>query len=386
MPHYDVAIAGLGAMGASAALQLSKCGVRIIGFDRLHPPHSFGSSHGETRVTRLAIGEGEHLTPLAMRSHEIWREIEGEAGARLLSETGALIISSERNAAQTHVSGFFRRTVAIATKFGIRHEILSAAQIRARWPQFNMRDDELGYFEPTGGFVRPEECVRAELMLAGRRGAELHVNEPVLGFDASSGGVTVATDRGRYSADRLIIAAGAWLPDLLGDRYARLFKIYRQTQVWFEVEDTGAFAPERFPVFIWELQNSTRGIYGFPALDGARAVKIASECFETTTTPAEVNRDVSADEVAALHHLVAPNLRGVTSGCLKSAACLYTVTADFGFVIDTHPDCERIIIASPCSGHGFKHSPAIGEMLADMALGQTPLFDIAPFGLRRFLE
>ncbi|HEX3944442.1 MAG TPA: N-methyl-L-tryptophan oxidase [Rhizomicrobium sp.] len=386
MPHYDVAIAGLGAMGASAALQLSKRGARIIGFDRFNPPHSFGSSHGETRVTRLAIGEGEHLTPLAMRSHELWREIESETAARLLSERGALIISSERNAAQTHVSGFFRRTVAVATKFGIRHEILSAAQIRVRWPQFNVRDDEIGYFEPTGGFVRPEECVHAELMLARRYGAELHVNEPVLEFDASTGGVTVATRRGRNSADRLIIAAGAWLPELLGEQYARLFKVYRQTQVWFEVEDTGLFAPDRFPVFIWELQNSTQGIYGFPALDGARAIKIASERFETTTTPAEVNRDVSADQVAALHDLVAPNLYGVTSRCLKSAACLYTVAPDFGFIIDTHPDCERIIIASPCSGHGFKHSPAIGEMLADMVLGQTRRFDLAPFGLRRFLE
>ena len=386
MPHYDVAIVGLGAMGASAALQLAKRGAKVIGFDRFCPPHNFGSSHGETRVTRLAIGEGEHLTPLAMRSHELWREIEGEAGANLLSETGALIISSERNAAQTHVSGFFRRTVAVATKFGIRHEILSAAQIRVRWPQFNVHDDEIGYFEPTGGFVRPEKCVSAELVLARRYGAELHVNEPVLGFDASSGGVTVATDRGNYSADRLIIAAGAWLPDLLGEQYAPLFRIYRQTQVWFEIEDRGAFAPDRFPVFIWELQNSTRGIYGFPALDGAHTIKIASESFETTTTPANVNRDVSVDEVTAMYNLAAPNLRGVTSRCLNSAACLYTVTADFGFVIDTQPDCERIIIASPCSGHGFKHSPAIGEMLADMALGQTPRFDLRPFRLARFLS
>jgi sarcosine oxidase len=383
MPHCDVAILGLGAMGASAALQLSNRGAKVIGFERFNPPHSFGSSHGETRVTRLAIGEGEHLTPLAIRSHELWREIEAETGASLLSETGALIISSERNAAQTHVSGFFKRTVAVARKFRIRHEILSAAQIRARWPQFNVREDEIGYFEPTAGFVRPEECVRAELMLARRYGAELRINEPVLGFGASPGGVTVATDRGRYFADRLIIAAGAWLPDLLGDRYARLFKIYRQTQVWFEVEDTGLFALDRFPVFIWELQNSARGIYGFPALDGAGAIKIASEAFECTTTPADVSRNVSVDEIAAVYDLVAPNLRRVTSRCLNSAACLYTVTADFGFVIDTQPDCERIIIASPCSGHGFKHSPAIGEVLAAMALGEQPLFDLSPFRFAR---
>jgi sarcosine oxidase len=386
MPHYDITIVGLGAMGASTALQLSKRGARVIGFDRWNPPHSLGSSHGETRVTRLAVGEGEHLTPLAIRSHQLWREIERETSATLLSETGALIISSERNAAQTHVSGFFRRTVAAAQQFGIAHEVLDATQIHARWPQFNVRDDEIGYFEPTAGFVRPEECVRAKLTLARRYGAELHTNEIVLGFGASEFAATVTTNQGRYSADKLIVAAGAWLPELLGEPYASLFKVYRQTQFWFEVEKATAFAPERFPVFIWELQNSTRGIYGFPALDGVGAIKVASEFFASTTTPAEVNRDVSNDEIAAMHDLVGPNLRGVTSHCIKAAACLYTVTPDFGFVIDAHPEHENIIIASACSGHGFKHSPAIGEMLADMALGQSPRFDLAPFCLRRFRD
>lgn len=358
----------------------------VIGFDRFDPPHCFGSSHGGTRVTRRAIGEGEYLTPLAMRSHELWREIERETGANLLSETGALIISSERDAAQTHVAGFFRKTVAAAEQFGIAHEILTAAQIRGRWPQFSVRDDEIGYFEPAAGFVRSEECVCAELMLARRYGADIHTDETLLGFDASSGGVTVVTDRGRYSAAKLILAPGAWLPELLGEPYASLFKVYRQTQFWLEVEGAAAFAPDRFPVFIWELQNSTRGIYGFPALDGACAIKIASESFESVTAPAEVNRHTSDDEVAAVYELVAPNLRGVTSNCAKATACLYTVTPDFGFVIDTHPEHENILIASPCSGHGFKHSPAIGEMLADMALGQPPHCDIAPFCLSRFRD
>ena len=326
MPHYDVAIIGLGAMGASASLQLAKRGANAIAFDRFGPPHSLGSSHGETRVTRLAIGEGEHLTPLAMRSHELWREIEREAGVSLLSETGALIISSERNAAQTHVAGFFRKTVAVAEQFGIAHEIFDASQIRARWPQFEVRDDEIGYFKSTAGFVRPEECVRAELSLAGHYGAETHTNETVLGFDAFERGVTVATDQGLYSAGKLIVAAGAWLPELLGEPFSSLFKVYRQTQFWFEVEETAAFAPGRFPVFIWELQNSTRGIYGFPALDGACAIKVASESFDGTTTPGKANRDVSDYEIVGMYDLIAPNLPGVTSRCVKAAACLYTVT------------------------------------------------------------
>src|ERR1051325_3488533 len=149
MTGYDVAIVGLGAVGAAAALQLSGRNVNVIAFDRFEPPHVFGSSHGATRGTRVAIGEGDHLTPLAIRSHELWREIEREGGAKLLSESGALIISSHDNAAQTHVSGFFGKTVAAAGAFGIPHELLSATQVRARWPAFNVHESEFAYFEPS---------------------------------------------------------------------------------------------------------------------------------------------------------------------------------------------------------------------------------------------
>src|ERR1041385_2780102 len=142
MHRADIAIAGLGAMGGAAAWQLARRGAKVIGFDRFAPPHNFGSSHGETRITRLAIGEGEHLTPLVMRSHGLWREIERETGADLLGQVGALVISSENNAAVTHVEGFFTRTIAAAGKFGIAHELLSASDIRSRWPQFNVREDE----------------------------------------------------------------------------------------------------------------------------------------------------------------------------------------------------------------------------------------------------
>jgi sarcosine oxidase len=379
-----VLVVGLGAMGSAAALRLARRGARVIGFDRFAPPHPFGSSHGDTRVTRLAIGEGEHLTPLAMRSHDLWREIERDSGAHLVNETGLLIVSSNSNAAQTHVSGFFGNTIAAAEKFGISHQHLDPAQIRARWPQFSVREDEFGYFEPKAGFVRPEACVRAQLKLAEDRGAEFHSNEPVLSFEAAPDRVRIETVTGTYRADKVIVAAGAWLPQLVPE-YAALFRVYRQVQLWFEVTDAAAFAPERFPVFIWELQNSTHGLYGFPAIDGEKAIKIASEEFSSTTTPEQINREVSPEEIAAVYELVKRSLPGVGPRCTRATTCLYTVTPDFGFVIDTHPESERIIIASPCSGHGFKHSPAIGEALADLALGQPPRFDLSPFRLARLL-
>ncbi|HEX4534176.1 MAG TPA: FAD-dependent oxidoreductase, partial [Rhizomicrobium sp.] len=151
MAEFDVIILGLGAMGSACVYQLAKRGAKVMGIDRFDPPHAFGSSHGDTRVTRLAIGEGEHYTPLALRSHEIWRQIEAETGASLLTVTGGLIISSNAPRAATHVEGFFANTVAAAKKFDIAHELLDAAAIRARFPQFNIRDNEIGYFERDAG-------------------------------------------------------------------------------------------------------------------------------------------------------------------------------------------------------------------------------------------
>src|SRR6185312_10487040 len=174
---------------------LAKRGMRVLGIDRFAPPHDKGSTHGGTRITRLAIGEGTHLTPLVMRSHEIWREIERQTGAELLTQCGGLFISSPKKLAKTHVEGFLENTIAAAEKYGIAHERLDANAIRARFPQFRVRDDEHGYYEPSAGFVRPEDCIAAQLALAERCGAELRRCETVLGYE----GTTVATDRGTYA-------------------------------------------------------------------------------------------------------------------------------------------------------------------------------------------
>jgi sarcosine oxidase len=385
--RHDVIVLGLGAMGSAAAFQLAKRGARVLGIDRFAPPHTAGSTHGETRITRLAIGEGAHYTPLVRRSHEIWREVERETGASLLTQTGGLIVSSANKTALTHVDAFFGNTVAAAEQHGIAHEMLDAAQIRRRFPMFAVRDDEFGYYEPEAGFVRPEACVAAELDLARKHGAEIHTGETVLGFDWTPSGVSVATDKARYAADKLIVAAGAWLPRLLDEKYARIFKVYRQVQAWFEIEgDIAPFRPDRFPVFIWELQRTRQGIYGFPAIDGAHSIKIATEQYAQTAAPDAV-AEVTPEEIAAMHRdLVAPWLAGVSSRCVRAATCLYTVTPDFGFVIDIHPESERVILASPCSGHGFKHSAAIGEALSELVLEGKSRFDLSPFRLARFAD
>ncbi|MBC8023616.1 MAG: N-methyl-L-tryptophan oxidase, partial [Burkholderiales bacterium] len=347
----------------------AKRGARVLGIDRYWPPHALGSSHGDSRITRLAIGEGAQYTPLVLRANEIWGEIERETGETLHVVTGGLIISSPARSATTHVPHFFENTLAAAKRFGIEHEVPDAAAIRARFPQFAVRDNEVGYYEPGAGYLRPERCIAAQLTLAQARGATLHFGERVEAFEDMGDHVVITTDRDQYKAGQAIVSAGAWLPQLLEADLASRLAVTRQVLYWFEPRGAiEEFEAPRFPIWIWELQETKHVIYGFPAIDGqGGGVKLATEQYAATTTPDTVEREVSDEEKRAMHRdLVAPYLPGIGPRCVKALACLYTATPDFQFLIERHPTKPNVIVASPCSGHGFKHSAAIGEVLAHM--------------------
>jgi sarcosine oxidase len=386
---FGTIVLGLGAMGSAATYQLAKRGNKVLGIDQFSPPHIYGSTHGDTRITRQAIGEGEQYTPLAVRSYEIWEEIEKETGKKLLEKCGGLIISSGAKTAINHVENFFENTIAAAEKFGIKHEILNAEQIRERFPQFNIQDNESGYYEPDAGFLRPEECVNAQLELAEKYGAEIHKNEKVTSFTEESGVVRVRTDKGEYEADKLIVSAGSWVPTFLDEEYSKYFKIIRQVLFWFGIKESAdQYTLDKFPIFIWELQGNKQGMYGFPAIDGEYGgLKIASEQYETTTTADTVNRKVTQEEIKAMYeNFVAPHFPGLSGKCVKAISCLYTVTPDSHFVIDAHPKYPCVIIASPCSGHGFKHSAAIGEVLSQLVIDGKSKIDISSFRIGRFVS
>ncbi len=384
---FDTIVLGLGAMGSAAVYQLAKRGNKVLGIDQFSPPHIFGSSHGDTRITRQAIGEGEQYTPIALRSYEIWQEIEKETGKKLLEMNGGLIISSGAKTAINHVENFFENTIAAAKKYNIKHEILDSSQIRKRFPQFNVQDNESGYYEYNAGFLRPEECVGTQISLAEKYGAIIHRNEKVESFSEKDGIVSVKTNLGEYEAKKLIISAGPWFPALIEEEYSKFFKVIRQVLFWFDVKTSiERFEPKNFPIFIWELQGNKQGMYGFPAIDGQNGgVKIASEQYETTTTADTVNREVSKEEIKAMYeNFIAPHFPDLSDKCVKAVSCLYTVTPDSHFVIDTHPKYPSIILASPCSGHGFKHSAAIGEILAQLAIDGKSKIDISSFSIKRF--
>jgi sarcosine oxidase len=382
LPPADVVVVGLGAMGSASLYQLARRGAHVIGVDRFHPPHDQGSSHGESRITRQGIGEGEEYVPFALRSHEIWRELEADTGAALLFPVGGLLLARESGSARHHGQGdFVARSIAAARRFGIAHEVLSAGEMQARFPPFRLVGDEIGYYEPGAGYLSPERCVAAQLDRAGALGASMRTGEVVLRIAPRAADVEVVTDRATYTAARAIVTVGAWAPALLGDPFAKLLRVYRQVLCWFAPEEPAAFAPGAFPIFIWiHGGTATDYFYGFPRV--SEGVKLASEQFSETTDPHRVSRAVSPDETAGVYAThVRGRLAGISARCLRAETCLYTVTPDSRFIVDRHPESDRIIVASPCSGHGFKHSAALGEALADLALTGKSRLDLAPFAL-----
>ncbi len=372
-------------MGSAATYQLAKRGVRVLGLDRAAPPHALGSTHGETRITRQATGEGLAYVPLAQRSHQLWREIEAATGSDVLTTNGLLLLASPgvhtRHNGKSH---FLQTTIAAASAFSIEHELLAATEIQRRFPQFRLTGDETGYFEPGAGFVRPETAVSAQLELATRCGARIQTNETLTAYVQEPDGVTVTTTRRRLHADVLVLAAGAWLGSIIGEPFARWFVISRQVLHWFEVAGPiEQYQPDRFPVFIWD--SGPTSMYGFPSVNGASGgVKIGLENAVPRATVADAAWEVTDKETDDLYDAVVHHrLPGLARRCLKAVTCMYTTTPDGDFVIDRHPEHESVLIVSACSGHGFKHSAAIGEAVAARITGERPAIDLGPFAIQR---
>jgi sarcosine oxidase len=382
MPRADVIVIGLGAMGSAACLQLVTRGVSVIGIDQYVPPHTLGSTHGDTRITRLAIGEGREYVPLVRRSHELWREIEHESGTPLLTESGIVVLAHPS-------SPFLRETRAAAREYQIEHEDLQSEAVRARFPMFAVDEETEAYYEATAGYVRPEPAVGAQLALARRKGARLQLAEKVQHWRASANGVTVTTDADTYPAERLLICAGAWIGELFPEG-RDIFAIYRQLLYWFPIRE-GYPQLRDMPTFLWDFGGvrggfvHLDGFYGFPALDGpGGGVKVASESFERTAEPDGRQHPATRREIARMYErCVAPHLPWLGPEAIKTVSCLYTSTRGSRFVIDRHPHHDAVLIVSPCSGHGFKHSPAIGEAVAQWVTGNDPDIDLRPFSFSR---
>ncbi|WP_416423841.1 N-methyl-L-tryptophan oxidase [Pseudomonas sp. App30] len=383
--RFESLVLGLGAMGAATVYQLAKMGVKVAGIDRHHPPHTFGSSHGDTRITRLSVGEGAQYVPIVRNSHRIWRELEALSGEALFEQSGLLVLTSSPDFDPSDSSDFTLRTIGLAQTYGIEHEVLDAGQIRQRFPQFaHVRDDAIGYFEPGGGFVRPERCIDVQLKLAEQHGATLYKGETVTAITSDAQGVTVTTDQRTLQADKLVISAGNWAGGLLGAPFDGLLEVYRQQLFWFELADEALLGAS--PTFILTHGRGDDKVnYGFPALPGEGTVKIATAQYHTASHPDTLDRRVApAEEQAMYAQQVQGRIAGVGPRVVKSAVCAYTVTPDRHFIIDEHPSLQHTLMVSACSGHGFKHSAALGEAFAQWCTRGTTDLDLSSFTLQRF--
>jgi sarcosine oxidase len=375
VPDPEVIVVGLGAMGSAAAWQLARRGRRVLGLDRFSPPHTLGSSHGRSRIIREAYFEHPCYVPLLRRAYECWADLEQASGRRLLRMTGGLMAGPEDGAL---VAG----SRLSALEHGLPHEMLSAAEIRRRFPGFAPPDDFIGLLEPRAGMLVPEDCVQAALELARRHGAELRMDEQVTAWRADGGGVSVETATGRYRADRLILAAGPWMMSLLGSLGRRL-EVERQLFHWFEPARTPElFQPDRCPIAVWEYEHGEIFATQPDVGDGVKAgIHHAGE----STDPETVRRQPTAEDEATMRRLVEIYLPAAAGRLREARVCLYTNTPDHHFLIDLHPDHPQVVLASPCSGHGFKFASVVGEILADLATGERSPFDLTPFALSRML-
>lgn len=389
MKRLDVIVVGLGAVGSSTLYQCAKNGVKVLGIDQFSPPHSFGSSHGDTRIIRQAIGEGDQYVDLVLRSYKILEELEQKSGKKLLEKCGGLIISNQLSTAVNHVENLFENTVRIAKKYSIKHEVLNSDELKSRFSQFNIDGNERGYFESHAGFVRPEECISVQLDLAKEYGACIKRNQKVLDFKETEDGILVTTNLGNYFTKKLILTVGPWISDFLPDEYRPLFKVVRQMLFWFDIKGSiKKFEQGNFPVFIWEVPGDKKAVYGFPALDGEDGgLKITSEEYGTTSAMSNFKQEVSQEEIERMYKdFVKPYFFDLGNKCVKATSCFYTVTPDSHFLIDYLPNSESVLIASACSGHGFKHSLAVGEILKQLAVEGKSNTDISFFSWKRLFK
>jgi sarcosine oxidase len=374
MTQYDVVVVGLGAMGASALRELARRGFRVVGIDRFVPGHDHGSSHGETRIIRLGYFEHPSYVPLLRRSYELWRELEADCGRKLMRITGIVEIGMP-------IGPLVTGTLAAAREHDLPHEILDGAETMRRFPAFRIPGDYVGVFQPDGGFVAAEATVEALVTLARAAKAEVRTGVRVLSIAPDGAGVRIETSEDEIEARSAIVAAGPWLKELVPDLPAPL-RATREVMAWFKPRDPTAFAPANFPVFILESRHGMH--YGFP-LSPAGTVKIAKHHHRKETVfPDDPPRPVTEVDEALIRPALESHIPSANGPLAAAKTCMYTMTPDHDFLIDRMPGAPNIIIASPCSGHGFKFAPVIGEILADLAVEGGTAHDISRFRFDRF--
>jgi monomeric sarcosine oxidase len=373
--NVDVLIVGAGVIGCAAAYQLAKDGARVLLLDQFAVGHDRGSSHGPSRIIRLAY-DGLDYVALARASYALWHELEAESGERLLTPVGGLDLGPPDALALDEI----RATYVAA---GVPFAELDRDAIVARYPQFNLPESTIGLYQADYGLLAAGRCVAALAAQARRHGATIREHEPAQQIRATASGVEVRTNQGVYSADRLILSAGSWMRRLLRQLDLDLpLTVQKEQLAFFRARDPEAFIPGRLPLVIHRFPQITSLGSVFPIFDHA-GVKVMIDRIGPQVAPDDPDRSIDMPLLNRLHAYATELLPGLTGEIIEAVSCRYTMTPDEHFIIDRHPAHPQIVIASPCSGHGFKFGAVIGRILADLALHDATAYDIARFRLDR---
>jgi sarcosine oxidase len=371
---FDSIVLGVGGMGSATLYQLARRGVRVLGLERFDIPHDRGSSHGVTRLIRLAYAEHPAYVPLLRRAYELWRDLEQVSGERLLIVTGGLDIGYP-------VGQMVKGSLLSCEVHDLPHEVLDARALNARFPGFVLPDELVGVLQPDAGFLLPERCIVAHVEAAQALGAEVHAREAVDAWHVSNGHVEVHTRRSTYRARRLVITAGPWaasqLPFLSG-----LAVPERQVVIWVQPRRPELFRVGRFPVF--NMQAAEGHYYGVP-IYSVPGVKLGKyHHLHQRVDPDAVDREIHLEDEQLLREGIARYLPDADGPAMALKTCVFTNSPDEHFILDRHPETPSVVLAAGFSGHGYKFCSVVGEIMADLAMDGGSRFDLSLFRLGRF--
>ncbi|MCB1500939.1 MAG: N-methyl-L-tryptophan oxidase [Bauldia sp.] len=372
---YDVIVAGVGGMGSAACFHLAQRGLRVLGLERYDIPHALGSSHGATRIIRLAYAEHPSYVPLLVRAFELWREMGEAAEERLLYTTGSVDAGPPG-------STLFEGSLASCKAHGLRHQTMTGAELNRRFAGYRLPGDHLCLLQPDGGFVLPERSVVTHVAMAQALGADIRAREPVCDWGPlPGGGVWVETPRARFEAGRLVLSPGAWIGDL-APMLGTVAVPERQVLGWFQPGHPDRFSPDAFPVANLEF---VEGRYYLLPVWGVPGLKIGLYHHRGERGhPEAMSRVVDDVDEAELRRCLARYFPDANGPVMALQTCVFTNTPDEHFVIDALPGARDVLVVSACSGHGFKFVPVIGEIVADLVATGSSRFDLSMFRIDRF--
>lgn len=373
--HYDVIVVGAGSMGMAAGYFLAKSGKRTLLIDSFNPPHNKGSHHGETRIIRHAYGEGVEYVPLALKAQELWKDLEKKTGKQLFIQTGVL------NAGLKDTD-FTQNIISSSKAYSLPLEVLNSSEVNKRWPGITLPNMYVGCFEPTSGVLKCVECIEAYRELAERNGATILTNSKVKELSVHDKRVTVKTEKQTFTADALVVSAGSWSGSLLSMLDLNLpLNPVRKTFAWFDA-DENLYNYKDFPAFSFETSQGL--YYGFPSINGS-GLKVGRHDGGETINPDEAipefgELEEDTTDLSQFLHDYMPSTQQLKYG----KTCMYTLTPDEDFIIDLHPNYSNVAIASGFSGHGFKFSSVVGQILSELIISGRTNQNITPFSINRF--